>query len=54
MGYMTDISNSAGAGLEGVSPFKGAEPVIRTLDLGLEPTAVPLDPTGTGRFLIDE
>jgi len=54
IGYVTDISNSAGAGLEGVSPFKGAKPVIRTGDLGLEPTVVPLDPTGTNRFLIDE
>ena len=39
------------AGLEGVTPFQGAAPVVKTGDLGLEPAQVAQDPTGTGRFV---
>jgi len=37
-------------GLQGVNPFKGVEPVIKTGNLGIEPAEVPDDPTGTGRY----
>ena len=38
------------AGLEGITPLKGVEPVIKTGQLGVEPAPMPRDPTGTGRF----
>ena len=45
-----EVWQAVRAGLEGVAPFKEAEPVFKTGAIGLEPVPLPADPTGTGRF----
>lgn len=45
-----EVWGAVRAGLQDVMPFGQVEPVIQTGDAGLEPSALPEDPTGTGRF----